>query len=158
MEVTFEAKPDAAVEDSTVETVTVGELGGEEAAAKVVEPESEAKQQEAPSQSAVDGEHTCSECGMSFQRRYSLIMHTLKHEKARGYKCSVSVTLMSISVTQKTFDQGISPEHNSSKTEGFIVVYIDDYILQLLKATVSLLVFIVNLAVSHPFILTIPYR
>uniref|UniRef100_A0A4W6DN39 C2H2-type domain-containing protein n=1 Tax=Lates calcarifer TaxID=8187 RepID=A0A4W6DN39_LATCA len=40
--------------------------------------------------SAVEGEHTCSECGMSFQRRYSLIMHTLKHEKARGYKCSVS--------------------------------------------------------------------
>uniref|UniRef100_A0A673CQ34 Zinc finger and BTB domain containing 11 n=1 Tax=Sphaeramia orbicularis TaxID=375764 RepID=A0A673CQ34_9TELE len=36
---------------------------------------------------AVDGEHTCSECGMSFPRRYSLIMHTLKHEKARGYKC-----------------------------------------------------------------------
>uniref|UniRef100_A0A7N9AS55 Zinc finger and BTB domain containing 11 n=1 Tax=Mastacembelus armatus TaxID=205130 RepID=A0A7N9AS55_9TELE len=38
---------------------------------------------------AVDREHTCSECGMSFQRRYSLIMHTLKHEKARGYKCSL---------------------------------------------------------------------
>uniref|UniRef100_A0A3P9MLT4 Zinc finger and BTB domain containing 11 n=1 Tax=Oryzias latipes TaxID=8090 RepID=A0A3P9MLT4_ORYLA len=27
------------------------------------------------------------------QRRYSLIMHTLKHEKARGYKCSVSFLL-----------------------------------------------------------------
>uniref|UniRef100_A0A7N8Y543 Zinc finger and BTB domain containing 11 n=1 Tax=Mastacembelus armatus TaxID=205130 RepID=A0A7N8Y543_9TELE len=42
-----------------------------------------------PAESAVDREHTCSECGMSFQRRYSLIMHTLKHEKARGYKCSL---------------------------------------------------------------------
>lgn len=38
---------------------------------------------------AVEGEHTCSECGASFARRYLLIMHTLKHEKARGYKCSV---------------------------------------------------------------------
>lgn len=87
-EVKSEAKAGAVVVDSTVE-MTVGELGAEEAAAEVVEPESEAKQQEAPSRSAVDGEHTCSECGMSFQRRYSLIMHTLKHEKARGYKCSL---------------------------------------------------------------------
>uniref|UniRef100_A0A672H148 Zinc finger and BTB domain containing 11 n=1 Tax=Salarias fasciatus TaxID=181472 RepID=A0A672H148_SALFA len=47
------------------------------------------KQRDEPQQSAVDGEHTCSECGMSFPRRYSLIMHTLKHEKARGYKCSL---------------------------------------------------------------------
>uniref|UniRef100_A0A8C5GEA0 Zinc finger and BTB domain containing 11 n=1 Tax=Gouania willdenowi TaxID=441366 RepID=A0A8C5GEA0_GOUWI len=39
--------------------------------------------------SATNREHTCSECGMSFPRRYALIMHTLKHEKARGYKCSL---------------------------------------------------------------------
>lgn len=39
---------------------------------------------------AVAGEHTCPDCGMSFERRYSLIMHTLKHEKSRGYKCNVS--------------------------------------------------------------------
>jgi zinc finger/BTB domain-containing protein 11 len=39
----------------------------------------------------LDGEHACSECGMTFQRRYALIMHTLKHEKTRAYKCSVSV-------------------------------------------------------------------
>ncbi|CAL8252436.1 unnamed protein product [Merluccius merluccius] len=39
--------------------------------------------------SAADGEHTCSECGMSFHRRYALIMHTLKHEKTRAYKCSL---------------------------------------------------------------------
>uniref|UniRef100_A0A673WLG0 Zinc finger and BTB domain containing 11 n=1 Tax=Salmo trutta TaxID=8032 RepID=A0A673WLG0_SALTR len=39
--------------------------------------------------SEVEGEHTCSECGLSFHRRYALIMHTLKHEKTRGYKCSL---------------------------------------------------------------------
>ncbi|MED6259642.1 hypothetical protein ATANTOWER_027088, partial [Ataeniobius toweri] len=83
-----EGESEAVVEDSTVESTAAGELPAEEAAAKVVEPETEAKQQDAPSQSAMEGEHTCSECGMSFQRRYSLIMHTLKHEKARGYKCS----------------------------------------------------------------------
>lgn len=49
----------------------------------------EGPEQQQTSDSAVDGEHTCSECGMSFQRRYSLIMHTLKHEKSRSYKCSL---------------------------------------------------------------------
>ncbi|XP_068176596.1 zinc finger and BTB domain-containing protein 11 [Antennarius striatus] len=55
----------------------------------------EAKQEEAtkedqpPAEGVADGEHTCSDCGMSFPRRYALIMHTLKHEKARGYKCSL---------------------------------------------------------------------
>lgn len=39
---------------------------------------------------AVDGEHTCSECGMVFQRRYTLIMHMLKHDKSRSVKCTVS--------------------------------------------------------------------
>ncbi|KAI5109348.1 zinc finger and BTB domain-containing protein 11 [Silurus meridionalis] len=38
---------------------------------------------------AVDGEHTCSECGMVFQRRYTLIMHMLKHEKSRNFKCTL---------------------------------------------------------------------
>uniref|UniRef100_A0A8C9XZU8 Zinc finger and BTB domain containing 11 n=1 Tax=Sander lucioperca TaxID=283035 RepID=A0A8C9XZU8_SANLU len=42
-----------------------------------------------PKQPVETPEHTCSECGMSFQRRYALIMHTLKHEKSRGYKCSL---------------------------------------------------------------------
>uniref|UniRef100_A0A8C7MAQ4 Zinc finger and BTB domain containing 11 n=1 Tax=Oncorhynchus kisutch TaxID=8019 RepID=A0A8C7MAQ4_ONCKI len=37
----------------------------------------------------VEGEHACSECGLSFHRRYALIMHTLKHEKTRGYKCTL---------------------------------------------------------------------
>ncbi|NXG53516.1 ZBT11 protein, partial [Psilopogon haemacephalus] len=31
--------------------------------------------------------HKCNECGMAFQRRYALIMHTLKHERSRDYKC-----------------------------------------------------------------------
>ncbi|NP_997815.2 zinc finger and BTB domain-containing protein 11 [Danio rerio] len=38
---------------------------------------------------AVEGEHACNECGMVFQRRYTLIMHALKHEKARIFKCSI---------------------------------------------------------------------
>lgn len=34
--------------------------------------------------------HKCGECGMVFPRRYAFIMHTLKHERARDYKCPVS--------------------------------------------------------------------
>lgn len=83
------ADPEAMV----VESVTTGEPSTDEAGAKVAEPETGAKQDPTPAESAVDGEHTCSECGMSFQRRYALIMHTLKHEKARGYKCSVSISV-----------------------------------------------------------------
>lgn len=45
---------------------------------------------EVPAEGGAEGEHTCSECGMSFPRRYALIMHTMKHDKSRGYKCSVS--------------------------------------------------------------------
>ncbi|XP_064166285.1 zinc finger and BTB domain-containing protein 11 isoform X1 [Anguilla rostrata] len=44
---------------------------------------------EVVAEGAVEGEHTCSECGVLFPRRYDLIMHTLKHEKTRGYKCSL---------------------------------------------------------------------
>lgn len=49
-----------------------------------------AKKEKTQAEGAVNGEHTCPDCGMSFDRRYSLIMHTLKHEKSRGYKCNVS--------------------------------------------------------------------
>ncbi|XP_030647839.1 zinc finger and BTB domain-containing protein 11 isoform X2 [Chanos chanos] len=49
----------------------------------------EAGPAEGEPESAVDGEHACNECGMVFLRRYSLIMHTLKHEKSRGYKCTL---------------------------------------------------------------------
>ncbi|XP_040896733.1 zinc finger and BTB domain-containing protein 11 [Toxotes jaculatrix] len=76
-------------EVSAVENVAAGEVSAEEAVTKVAEPDTGSSQDKPPAESAVDGEHTCSECGMSFQRRYSLIMHTLKHEKARGYKCSL---------------------------------------------------------------------
>uniref|UniRef100_A0A665TY20 Zinc finger and BTB domain containing 11 n=1 Tax=Echeneis naucrates TaxID=173247 RepID=A0A665TY20_ECHNA len=65
------------------------EEGKKKATTKVAEPETGTSQEKPPTESAVDGDHTCSECGVSFQRRYSLIMHTLKHEKARGYKCSL---------------------------------------------------------------------
>ncbi|XP_068763352.1 zinc finger and BTB domain-containing protein 11 isoform X1 [Struthio camelus] len=34
-----------------------------------------------------EAQHKCSECGMVFQRRYALIMHTLKHERTKDYKC-----------------------------------------------------------------------
>ncbi|KAK2907504.1 zinc finger and BTB domain-containing protein 11 [Channa argus] len=76
-------------EARVVENMEESEAVTEETTTKATELDTETKQDQTPSESAVDGEHTCSECGMSFQRRYSLIMHTLKHEKARGYKCSL---------------------------------------------------------------------
>ncbi|XP_035508761.1 zinc finger and BTB domain-containing protein 11 [Morone saxatilis] len=76
-------------EGIAVESVPIEEPSTDEAGMKVAKPETASKQDQTPTESAVDGEHTCSECGMSFPRRYSLIMHTLKHEKARGYKCSL---------------------------------------------------------------------
>ncbi len=79
-------------EAGAAESVTTAELSTDAAVTKAAEPETETKHEQSPAEGAVDGEHKCSECGMSFQRRYSLIMHTLKHEKARGYKCSVSIT------------------------------------------------------------------
>lgn len=78
-------------EAGAVESVAMGELSTDNAEMEVAKPEAGTTQDQTPAESTADGEHTCSECGMSFQRRYSLIMHTLKHEKARGYKCSVSV-------------------------------------------------------------------
>lgn len=56
-----------------------------------MDSEPAAKKEKSPAEGAVNGEHTCPDCGMSFDRRYSLIMHTLKHEKSRGYKCNVSI-------------------------------------------------------------------
>ncbi|XP_068581545.1 zinc finger and BTB domain-containing protein 11 [Cebidichthys violaceus] len=71
---------------AAAESVTPAELSADEAGTKGAEPETEEAKREP---AAGDGQHTCSECGTSFQRRYSLIMHTLKHERARGYKCSL---------------------------------------------------------------------
>ncbi|KAF3834740.1 hypothetical protein F7725_027298 [Dissostichus mawsoni] len=62
----------------------------EEAGEKEAEPESGGVK---PEQKAADGEHSCSECGASFQRRYALIMHTLKHEKARGKEFQYAASL-----------------------------------------------------------------
>ncbi|XP_068124552.1 zinc finger and BTB domain-containing protein 11 [Hyperolius riggenbachi] len=32
-------------------------------------------------------EHVCKECGMVFQRKYALIMHSMKHDRIREFKC-----------------------------------------------------------------------
>lgn len=95
METQFEGPSESTADpvDSAVENATTEEAITEEGGAKVSEPEAGASLEQTQAESTVDGEHTCSECGKSFQRRYSLIMHTLKHEKARGYKCSVSVVV-----------------------------------------------------------------
>uniref|UniRef100_A0A8C5LVQ5 Zinc finger and BTB domain containing 11 n=1 Tax=Leptobrachium leishanense TaxID=445787 RepID=A0A8C5LVQ5_9ANUR len=37
--------------------------------------------------SKVETEHKCYECGMVFQRRYALIMHSMKHDKIKEFKC-----------------------------------------------------------------------
>lgn len=81
------ADPEAGAVDSGGK----GEPSTDNTEMEVTVPEAESTQDQTPAENTADGEHTCSECGMSFPRRYSLIMHTLKHEKARGYKCSVSV-------------------------------------------------------------------
>lgn len=77
-------------EVGAVDSGAKGEPSTDDAEMEATEPEAESMQDQTPAENTADGEHTCSECGMSFPRRYSLIMHTLKHEKARGYKCSVS--------------------------------------------------------------------
>ncbi|XP_066522297.1 zinc finger and BTB domain-containing protein 11 [Hoplias malabaricus] len=63
-------------------------VDGVEPVEKEMESVQEGDVQEKP-EGAGDGEHTCNECGMVFQRRYALIMHTLKHEKSRGFKCTL---------------------------------------------------------------------
>ncbi|CAL8234152.1 unnamed protein product [Arctogadus glacialis] len=83
LEVSDPSKPDPGADGSEV-TATEGEgeeEGGGDASARTKGgPDAEGM---------LDGEHACSECGMTFQRRYALIMHTLKHEKTRAYKCSL---------------------------------------------------------------------
>lgn len=61
--------------------------GAEAAGAEVTSAEEQAAQEKTGE--AVDGEHACSECSMVFQRRYTLIMHMLKHEKSRSFKCTL---------------------------------------------------------------------
>ncbi|XP_028260309.1 zinc finger and BTB domain-containing protein 11 [Parambassis ranga] len=89
LETQVEGQSESAADPEPVESTMTAELSTEEAVSSVAEKLPEVKQEHASAESAVDGEHTCSECGLSFPRRYSLIMHTLKHEKARAYKCSL---------------------------------------------------------------------
>ncbi|XP_016398736.1 zinc finger and BTB domain-containing protein 11-like isoform X2 [Sinocyclocheilus rhinocerous] len=66
-------------------------------AALAEEPEPVADQPETVEEDTLQGdpggaaerEHACNECGLVFQRRYALIMHALKHEKTRSFKCSI---------------------------------------------------------------------
>ncbi|XP_029112411.1 zinc finger and BTB domain-containing protein 11 isoform X2 [Scleropages formosus] len=75
----MEAKMELEAKGVSVEAGTGPEEGaGVEAEASGTEPEGKA-----------DCEYKCSDCGQVFQRRYALIMHTLKHEKTRGYRCSL---------------------------------------------------------------------
>ncbi|XP_068016822.1 zinc finger and BTB domain-containing protein 11 isoform X1 [Melanerpes formicivorus] len=61
----------------------------------------------------VESHHKCPECGMEFQRRYALIMHTLKHERSKDYKCPLC---------KKEFQYGASLRahlvRHTRKTEG----------------------------------------
>uniref|UniRef100_A0A8B9JLG7 Zinc finger and BTB domain containing 11 n=1 Tax=Astyanax mexicanus TaxID=7994 RepID=A0A8B9JLG7_ASTMX len=76
--------PDVEIISDTEKTL----LEEAELAAREVAPVEEEVVQD-KQEGAVDGEHTCGECGLVFQRRYALIMHTLKHEKSRGFKCTL---------------------------------------------------------------------
>lgn len=80
----LEGEPEA----HSVDSMAVEEIKNDGAD---MDSEPAAKKENTQAESAVNGEHTCPDCGMSFDRRYSLIMHTLKHEKSRGYKCNVSI-------------------------------------------------------------------
>lgn len=93
MESQTEVQPEVGAdpEAAAVESVVMEELDAAKAETDAPQADPGTVQDQSPAEPAAEGEHTCSECGMSFPRRYSLIMHTLKHEKARGYKCSVSV-------------------------------------------------------------------
>ncbi|XP_061834387.2 zinc finger and BTB domain-containing protein 11 [Nerophis lumbriciformis] len=65
-------------------------VDSDEAATKSADPEAATEEgDKAPADGATEGDYTCMECGMSFPRRYALIMHAMKHDKARGYKCSL---------------------------------------------------------------------
>ncbi|XP_001518893.3 zinc finger and BTB domain-containing protein 11 isoform X1 [Ornithorhynchus anatinus] len=61
----------------------------QQVAMKLVQRGKKMKQpkRDAPENPDEESSHKCSECGMVFQRRYALIMHTLKHERTKDYKC-----------------------------------------------------------------------
>ncbi|XP_062982939.1 zinc finger and BTB domain-containing protein 11 isoform X2 [Elgaria multicarinata webbii] len=61
----------------------------QQVAMKLVQRGKKMKQpkRETTEHSETEAQHKCNECGMIFQRRYALIMHTLKHERTKNYKC-----------------------------------------------------------------------
>ncbi|NWX89455.1 ZBT11 protein, partial [Nothoprocta pentlandii] len=61
----------------------------QQVAMKLVQRGKKMKQpkRESTENNELEAQHKCSECGMVFQRRYALIMHTLKHERTKDYKC-----------------------------------------------------------------------
>ncbi|KAL6084968.1 hypothetical protein STEG23_024401 [Scotinomys teguina] len=68
--------------------------------------------------------HKCGECGMVFQRRYAFIMHTLKHERARDYKCPLckkqfqySASLRAHLIRHTRKDSPSSSSSNSTSNE-----------------------------------------
>ncbi|OBS57660.1 hypothetical protein A6R68_11216, partial [Neotoma lepida] len=68
--------------------------------------------------------HKCGECGMVFQRRYAFIMHTLKHERARDYKCPLckkqfqySASLRAHLIRHTRKDSPSSSSSNSASNE-----------------------------------------
>lgn len=79
--------PEGEPETHPLDSMAVDEIKNDGAD---MDSEPAAKKEKTQAEGAVNGEHICPDCGMSFERRYTLIMHTLKHEKSRGYKCNVS--------------------------------------------------------------------
>ncbi|EPQ16400.1 Zinc finger and BTB domain-containing protein 11 [Myotis brandtii] len=74
-----------------------------------------------------EASHKCGECGMVFQRRYTLIMHTLKHERSRDYKCplckkqfqySASLRAHLIRHTRKVAPSSSSSNFTSNEASG----------------------------------------
>ncbi|XP_041438226.1 zinc finger and BTB domain-containing protein 11 isoform X3 [Xenopus laevis] len=41
----------------------------------------------APKKQTAEAQFKCNDCGMMFQRRYALLMHSVKHEKSKEFKC-----------------------------------------------------------------------
>nr|XP_057928854.1 zinc finger and BTB domain-containing protein 11 [Doryrhamphus excisus] len=84
-----EEHPDSVAAPESESTLVEG-VCSDEAAGKSTEPEvAQDEQDKAPTDGGGETVYTCVECGVSFPRRYALIMHAMKHDKARGYKCSL---------------------------------------------------------------------
>ncbi|CAH2223074.1 zinc finger and BTB domain-containing 11 [Pelobates cultripes] len=66
------ANPKSAVQQAAMKLVQRGKK-------RIIAPKSEGPN--------VEAEHKCNECGLVFQRRYALIMHSMKHDKIKEFKC-----------------------------------------------------------------------